>query len=79
MDHLTIFKDQLKHYLLVSLQIMKSKIIVNTVPDERKATAVRNTLEGEISNLVPASILQDHPHCTLFLDQEAASLLTQNG
>ncbi len=60
-------------------QIMKSKIIVNTVPDERKATAVRNTLEGEISNLVPASILQDHPHCTLFLDQEAASLLTQNG
>jgi glucosamine-6-phosphate deaminase len=56
-------------------QIMKSRTIICTVPDERKAEAVRNAVEGEVSPNVPASILQRHEHCTLFLDYRAASLL----
>lgn len=56
-------------------QIMKSRKIVCTVPDQRKAEAVRNAVEGSVSRDVPASILQQHPDCSLYLDQPAASLL----
>jgi glucosamine-6-phosphate deaminase len=56
-------------------QIMKTKHIICSVPDTRKAEAAKNCLNGEISNLHPASILQNHPHCEYFLDQNAASLL----
>lgn len=56
-------------------QILKSRLIVCTVPDQRKARAVRDTLEGPVSNAVPASILRRHPDCRLFLDRPAASLL----
>jgi glucosamine-6-phosphate deaminase len=56
-------------------QILASRCIVCTVPDERKAAAVRDTLEGEITNLVPASILRRHGDCHLFLDEPAAALL----
>lgn len=57
-------------------QIMKSKSIVCSVPDQRKAEAVRNCMEGEITNLHPASILQAHRNCTVYLDEESASMLT---
>ncbi len=57
-------------------QIMKSKSIICSVPDTRKARAVKNCLEGPVSNRHPASILQQHPDCTLFLDTESASLLS---
>lgn len=56
-------------------QIMQSKQIVCTVPDRRKAEAVRNAVYGLVTNQVPASILQQHPNCGLYLDAEAASLL----
>jgi glucosamine-6-phosphate deaminase len=59
-------------------QIMKSSHIVCSVPDTRKAKAVKNSVEPAISNLYPASILQQHPDCTLYLDSESASLLTQS-
>ena len=56
-------------------QIMKSKEIICSVPDSRKAVAVKNSLENPVSNLFPASILQKHPHCTIFLDHSSAALL----
>ena len=56
-------------------QIMKSKKIYCSVPDERKADAVRNTIEGEISPAVPASILREHADVTLVIDEAAASRL----
>jgi glucosamine-6-phosphate deaminase len=56
-------------------QIMKSQVIVCTVPDDRKAEAVRNSVEGRVTNDVPASILQQHPQCYLFLDTASASQL----
>ena len=48
--------------------------IVCTVPDERKAKAVQNATQGPVTPEVPASILQEHPDCHLFLDVAAASL-----
>ena len=57
-------------------QIMKSGYIICTVPERRKAQAVKACLEGEISPMFPASILRRHPHCFLVLDREAASELS---
>ncbi|MEX0770505.1 MAG: glucosamine-6-phosphate deaminase [Balneolaceae bacterium] len=58
-------------------QIMKSESIICSVPDQRKAQAVKHCLEGEVSNLHPASILQKHDDCTVYLDLESASLLSK--
>ncbi len=56
-------------------QIMKSRGIVCTVPDARKAEAVRKAIEGPVTNELPASILQTHPRCALYLDEASAALL----
>ncbi len=55
---------------------MKSKTIICSVPDVRKAKAVQGSLEGEVFPLVPASILQQHSTAWLYLDKEAGSLLS---
>jgi glucosamine-6-phosphate deaminase len=57
-------------------QIMKSAHIVCSVPDSRKAMAVKNSLEQKVSNKYPASILQLHPDCIYFLDTASAALLS---
>jgi glucosamine-6-phosphate deaminase len=56
-------------------QLMQAHQIVCVVPDERKAKAVRDVLERPVSPAVPASILQRHPHATVFLDSASSSLL----
>ncbi len=56
-------------------QILKSKFIVCSVPDQRKAQAVSDTVTCEISPEHPASILRNHPNTMVYLDKEAASLL----
>ncbi|MEO5999521.1 MAG: glucosamine-6-phosphate deaminase [Chitinophagaceae bacterium] len=58
-------------------QMMKSKHIICSVPDSRKATAVKNCLEQPVSNLIPASILQLHTDCSFFLDKPSAALLEE--
>lgn len=58
--------------------ILKSRVIVCSVPDERKAAAVANCVEGPVSPNAPASILQTHHHTTLYLDEPAASRLTKS-
>lgn len=59
-------------------QILKAKHIICSVPDRRKAVAVKNTLEQTVSNLYPASILQQHANCTLYLDESSSALLSKN-
>jgi glucosamine-6-phosphate deaminase len=56
-------------------QIMKSKTIICSVPDSRKAMAVKNCLVKTVDNKYPASILRFHPSCFYYLDQASASLL----
>jgi glucosamine-6-phosphate deaminase len=58
-------------------QILKSKLLVVTVPDSRKAEAVKNALEGPVTPQCPASILRRHENCLLFLDEPAAALLSR--
>jgi glucosamine-6-phosphate deaminase len=56
-------------------QLLKSRTIICCVPDARKAEAVRRCLEGAVSPLAPASILQTHPDVTVYLDRNSAALL----
>ena len=57
-------------------QILKSRHIVLSVPDTRKAAAVAGTVEGPVTPLCPASILQTHAKTTLHLDRAAAAQLS---
>jgi len=56
-------------------QIMKSKAIICTVPDKRKAQAVKDCLSGSVTPMHPSSILQSHKAAWCFLDAGSASLL----
>ena len=56
-------------------QIMKSDQIICSVPESRKAEAVRDCFENTVSNMHPASILQTHPNCICFLDKFSSALL----
>ena len=58
-------------------QCMKARCIINSVPDKRKAEAVKMALEGPVTPMCAASMLQKHPDCHTFLDPNSASLLTK--
>ncbi len=55
--------------------IMEAKMLLLLASGKKKAEAVKKTIEGPITAMVPASIMQLHPKAILILDQEAASLL----
>jgi glucosamine-6-phosphate deaminase len=57
-------------------QILSSRRILCIVPDDRKADAVKACLEGPVSSLTPASILQTHPDVTVYLDRASAAHLS---
>ncbi len=57
-------------------QILKSKNIICSVPDLRKAVAVRNCITNPVTNLFPATALQLHPSCICYLDKDSSSLLS---
>ncbi len=57
-------------------QIMKSKNIICTVPDMRKAQAVKDCFEGQdVSPEHPSSILKNHDNCFVFLDKQSSIYL----
>jgi glucosamine-6-phosphate deaminase len=56
-------------------QTLKSRAIICTVPEKRKAQAVKDCLSGNVTPMHPSSILQRHKATWCFLDQESASLL----
>lgn len=53
-------------------QIMKCERIVSIVPRAVKADAVAWTMAQEKNNMVPATIMKEHPDFTLFVDQDSA-------
>lgn len=55
--------------------IMKAKKIILIASGKEKAQAIYNSLYGEITPLVPASMLRLHPDVTIYIDDEAAKLL----
>lgn len=72
------FDDIPKQAISMSIrQIMKSKNIICSVPDQRKAEALRAAVEGPVTPQLPASILQEHPQTRFIVDPPAAALLTK--
>lgn len=54
-------------------QIMQCRRIISVVPHIVKADAVKKTLSSKLTNMVPATILKQHPDWHLFLDRNSAS------
>jgi len=57
--------------------ILRSKRIVLMAWGQNKASIIKRTIQGEISQDVPATFLQNHDNVTFVLDQSAASELTR--
>ena len=55
--------------------IMKAKKIVLIATGASKAEAIKATIQGEVTPMVPASVLQNHKNAILLIDKEAAKLL----
>ena len=56
-------------------QIMQCKKIISCVPHTVKAKAVADTINSELTNLIPATILKTHCDWTLLLDKNSAALI----
>ncbi|MBR5226199.1 MAG: glucosamine-6-phosphate deaminase [Clostridia bacterium] len=55
-------------------QIMQAHTIICSVPGPKKIKAVHDTLVTEgVTNMVPATVLKNHPDCYLVLDEASAS------
>lgn len=55
--------------------ISESRHLVLLAWGGAKATAVARAVEGPVTAMVPASVLQLHPHVTVVLDGDAAARL----
>ena len=55
--------------------IMNAKSILILANGANKAKAVYGLVKGEVTENVPASVLQLHPNCTVIVDEAAAELL----
>jgi len=56
-------------------QIMQSKAIMSVVPHIQKAKAVKDTMENDVTNIIPSTILKTHHNWSLYIDKASASLL----
>jgi len=55
--------------------VMNARAIILIALGPNKAEALRATVLGEVTENVPASVLQLHPNVTIYADYEAAALL----
>lgn len=64
-------------YSLTVPALLRPRQVVGVVPGPKKAVPVRDALEGPITPDCPASILRTRSNVTLYLDMDAAGLLTR--
>lgn len=57
-------------------EIMDSECVLLAASGSKKATAVKQVVEGEITEEIPASFLKNHKNFIFIIDKEAASLLS---
>lgn len=64
------------HALTVTIPaLFKSTYAYCIVPGPKKAEAIMHTVEDDIQELYPSTILRTHPHAILFIDEESAGRL----
>ena len=51
-----------------------SKLLNLSILKKNKAKAIKDLLRGDKTEEVPCSILQDHPDCTIYVDEDAYAL-----
>jgi galactosamine-6-phosphate isomerase len=56
--------------------LLEAKHILLIVGGAKKADIVKQVIEGPISEYIPASLLRNHPNCSIYLDEAAASDLS---
>ena len=57
-------------------QIMQCKKIISVVPYAVKAKAIHDTLTCDISPMVPATLMKNHPDVTVYCDADSAALVS---
>ncbi len=57
--------------------ILSAKRIILLAWGEAKASIIRNAVEGPVTDSLPTSYIQNHPHAKVVLDQAAASEFTR--
>jgi glucosamine-6-phosphate deaminase len=57
-------------------QILASRNIITSVPDQRKAQAVKESVEKAIDPMFPSTCLQKHERAFVYLDPDSASMLS---
>jgi len=68
-----------RHALTLTLPVFaKAETLVCIVPGPRKAEAVKRTMHSPIGTSCPATLLRQHADSHLFVDSDAASLLSAN-
>nr|WP_315151031.1 glucosamine-6-phosphate deaminase [uncultured Flavobacterium sp.] len=58
-------------------KIMEAKRVILMAWGEGKSNIIKSSVEGEVTNQVPATFLQEHNNTTFVLDKSAASKLTR--
>jgi glucosamine-6-phosphate deaminase len=74
--HFPTYDDVPAHALSLTIPALIAPAAIQVVaPEQRKAAAIKATLEGPISEACPASILRRQGNARLFLDRESYSLV----
>lgn len=80
-DNARLFKDirevPTKAITMGIKSIMNARRIVLIATGKSKAQAIYNLINGPITEEVPCSILRRHPNCTIYVDDEAYSLVKE--
>lgn len=73
------FESVPTHALTITIPaLLKSTYAFCIVPGEKKAEAIYHTIEDEIQELYPSTILRTHPNAILFIDKDSAGRLTES-
>jgi glucosamine-6-phosphate deaminase len=72
------FEDVPRIALTVTMSTIRAcRVISLVVPGPHKAAAVAAMLDGPITSACPASVLRNHPDAVMFVDDDAASLVSR--
>jgi glucosamine-6-phosphate deaminase len=68
------------HALTLTLPaLLKAPYAFCTVPTDKKAQAIFHTINEEISDNFPSTLLRNHPNAILYLDDQSSSLINNQG
>lgn len=72
------FDEVPQHALTITIPaLLKAQYAYAIVPGPKKAEAIQHTIEDEISEEFPSTILRNHPDAILYIDRDSAGRLTE--